>query len=107
MDEVALEPFELPGDGIANGHDACGSRAGRKKELYGLLEYSTDLFDAADDRAGFIERFQVLLEGIVASAGEQRLGELPLLLKDERERLMQRVQRIPRPITLGSYAYTI
>ena len=55
-------------------------------ELHGILEYSTDLFDAAT-----IERlaghFTTLLEGIVADP-ERHIGQLPLLTEDERHQLL-------------------
>jgi aspartate racemase len=55
-------------------------------ELQGLLEYSSDLFDA-----GTIERmaghFRILLEGI-ADDPEQRLSALPLLTERERRQLL-------------------
>ena len=55
-------------------------------ELHGILEYSTDLFDAAS-----IERlaghFTTLLEGIVADP-EQHIGLLPLLTEAERHQLL-------------------
>jgi amino acid adenylation domain-containing protein len=54
--------------------------------LSGWFEYSTDLFDATTigRMAG---HFQTLLEGIVAHP-EQRVATLPLLLTDERHRLL-------------------
>ena len=54
--------------------------------LRGVLEYNTDLFDAATVTrvAG---HFQTLLEGIVANP-EQRLSDLPLLTETERCQLL-------------------
>ncbi|MGK3959181.1 non-ribosomal peptide synthase/polyketide synthase [Sorangium sp. So ce118] len=54
--------------------------------LRGMLEYNTDLFDAAT-----IERmaghYQTLLEGLVAEPG-RRVSELPLLTEAERQKLL-------------------
>ena len=86
MDELALEPFELPGT-VARTDMTLWLTRGLQGGLHGLLEYSTELFDQ-ETIAGFIERFQVLLEGIVAEP-ETAIGQLPLLLPDERERLVQ------------------
>ena len=56
------------------------------RELSALLEYSTDLFDAATiERMG--RHFQRLLEGISARP-DRRLADLPLLLDDERRQLL-------------------
>ncbi len=54
--------------------------------LAGILEYSSDLFDAAriERLAGHFGR---LLEGIVAAPG-QRIGQLPLLTEAERHQLL-------------------
>ncbi|WP_407882763.1 amino acid adenylation domain-containing protein, partial [Scytonema sp. NUACC26] len=49
--------------------------------LVGILEYSTDLFDAATITR-MLGHFQTLVEGIVANR-EQRLWELPLLTATE------------------------
>ncbi|MCP4127252.1 MAG: AMP-binding protein, partial [Gammaproteobacteria bacterium] len=85
MDGVWLEPFELPVT-VSRTDTTLWLTRGLQSGLHGLLEYSTDLFDAQTIE-GFIERFQVLLEGIVA-APKTAIGELPLLLLDERERLV-------------------
>jgi amino acid adenylation domain-containing protein/non-ribosomal peptide synthase protein (TIGR01720 family) len=52
----------------------------------GLLEYNTDLFDAATI-SRMREHFQTLLEGIVAEP-QQRLSNLPLLTQQERQQLL-------------------
>jgi aspartate racemase len=58
----------------------------RGKALTGMVEYSTDLFEAAS-----IERmwghFQTLLEGLVADPN-RRLSELPLLTDTEQQQLL-------------------
>ncbi len=46
-------------------------------EIFGALEYGTDLFDASTIR-GLLDRFERLLEGAVRDPG-RRLSELPLL----------------------------
>ena len=54
--------------------------------LIGVLEYNTDLFDAATI-ARMAGHFQTLLEGIVANPS-QRLADLPLLTKAQRHQLL-------------------
>ncbi|BCL84574.1 non-ribosomal peptide synthetase [Ktedonobacteria bacterium brp13] len=56
------------------------------KELTGIIEYSTDLFDAATIER-FVEHFQILLEGIVSSP-DLSLSNLPLLTARERQQLL-------------------
>ncbi|MCC6456164.1 MAG: amino acid adenylation domain-containing protein [Caldilineaceae bacterium] len=51
-----------------------------------LLEYNTDLFDAATMQR-LLGHFQVLLEGIVAEP-DQRIAQLPLLPEAERRQLL-------------------
>ena len=51
------------------------------------LQYNTDLFDAATIER-MAERFQVLLEGIVADPGRP-ISELPLLTDSERKQLLE------------------
>jgi amino acid adenylation domain-containing protein len=54
--------------------------------IWGTLEYSTDLFSQETiDR--MVEHFQVLLKGIIADP-DQRLSDLPILAKPEREQLL-------------------
>ncbi len=54
--------------------------------LSGVLEYNIDLF-MPETIAGILAHFQVLLEGIVANP-DQRLSDLPLLTKVEKEQLL-------------------
>ena len=54
--------------------------------LEGVLEYSTDLFEA-DTIERMVGHFQVLLEAIVAQP-EKLISELPLLTEDERQQLL-------------------
>ncbi len=56
------------------------------QELTALFVYNTDLFEA-DTIARMLGNFQTLLEGIVADP-EQRLCDLPLLTKSERQQLL-------------------
>ena len=55
-------------------------------QLQGMLEYRTDLFQAATIER-LIGHFQVLLAGIVADA-DQPIGALPLLTQAERQQLL-------------------
>jgi amino acid adenylation domain-containing protein len=55
-------------------------------EVFGSLEYNTDLFDEATI-GRMIGQYRTLLEGIVAHAGRP-VSELPLLTKGERQQLL-------------------
>ena len=58
----------------------------RPEGLIGRFEYNTDLFDAATiDR--MVGHWQTLLE-VISTCPDQRVGELPLLTSDERQRLL-------------------
>ncbi|HEY0605351.1 MAG TPA: amino acid adenylation domain-containing protein, partial [Herpetosiphonaceae bacterium] len=54
--------------------------------LWGVLEYNTDLFEAAT-MARMAEHFQVLLAGLLADP-DQRIHELPLLTSAERRQML-------------------
>ncbi|WP_375773024.1 amino acid adenylation domain-containing protein [Archangium gephyra] len=54
--------------------------------LEGIVEYSTDLFDASTI-ARMLGHLRTLLEGVVADPG-RRIGELPLLSEEERRLLL-------------------
>ena len=54
--------------------------------LAGVLEYNTDLFDAATI-ARMAGHFQTLMEGIAADP-DQRVSELPLLTDAEQHQLL-------------------
>jgi amino acid adenylation domain-containing protein len=56
------------------------------QELAGVLEYSTDLFDATTI-ARMTGHFQTLLEGITTDP-DRHLGDLPLLTDEERHQLL-------------------
>ncbi|MFS8065776.1 MAG: amino acid adenylation domain-containing protein, partial [Byssovorax sp.] len=58
----------------------------RPEGLVGLLEYSTDLFDAATI-ARMADHYRILLEGITA-APERKIEQLPILTEVERRSLL-------------------
>ncbi|WP_437592077.1 amino acid adenylation domain-containing protein [Sorangium sp. So ce1000] len=58
----------------------------RPEGLVGLLEYSTDLFDA-DTIARMADHYRILLEGITA-APERKIEQLPILTEVERRNLL-------------------
>ena len=68
-----------------------------EQELKAILEYNTDLFDAAT-MSRMLGHFQTLLEGVVANP-EQRLAELPLLTASRTAPVAGRVERHPKWIT--------
>ncbi|HEX2569410.1 MAG TPA: amino acid adenylation domain-containing protein [Polyangia bacterium] len=94
---LTLTPIEIDG-GIAKFdltltlQESQGGAGG----LRGVLEYNTDLFDAAtmERMAGHLRR---LLEGVVEDP-ERRVAELPLLTEEEREQLLERWNQ--RPVVL-------
>ncbi|MEH2284582.1 MAG: amino acid adenylation domain-containing protein [Nostoc sp.] len=63
-----------------------GSKTGAKGITL-VLEYNSDLFDAATIQQ-MLEQYQNLLEGIVANP-EQHLGELPLLTQTQQQLLVE------------------
>ncbi len=94
LQNVSKEAINLPGleltylatDREAAKFDLTLSMLDTEQGLIGNLEYNTDLFDSRlIDR--MVGHFEVLLEGIVAHP-EQRVGELPLLSRAEREQLL-------------------
>jgi amino acid adenylation domain-containing protein len=64
--------------------------------LHGVLEYSTDLFEAPTI-VRLVGHFQVLLEGIAADP-DQRLSRLPLLTTRERQQLLTGVDWVSGPV---------
>ncbi|MGK5545509.1 amino acid adenylation domain-containing protein [Streptomyces sp. URMC 127] len=62
----------------------------------GLVEYSTDLFDAATVRA-LVSRYQRLLEAVVADPG-QPIGRIGILGPEEREHLLATWNDTARPV---------
>ncbi|ODG96161.1 non-ribosomal peptide synthetase [Nostoc sp. KVJ20] len=63
-----------------------GSKTGAKGITL-VLEYNSDLFDAATIQR-MLEQYQTLLEGIVANP-EQRVSELPLLTETQQQLLVE------------------
>ncbi|MEH0516595.1 amino acid adenylation domain-containing protein [Streptomyces sp. B21-079] len=57
-----------------------------ERGLEGQAEYSTDLFDA-DTVARMMDRFETLLERLVADPRQRVLGDLDLLTEEERRRI--------------------
>ena len=55
-------------------------------KLLGSMDYRTDLFEAVTIER-MLGRFQMLVQGIVADP-EQRISQLPLLMNDEKRRLL-------------------
>ncbi|WP_424887337.1 amino acid adenylation domain-containing protein, partial [Streptomyces sp. XH2] len=74
---------ELTDHGTADGMD-------------GLVEYSTDLFDAASIRT-LVSRYQRLLEAVVADPG-QPIGRIEILSREEREQLLGKWNDTARPV---------
>lgn len=69
------------------------------EELYGWLEYNTDLYDTITI-ARMATCFQNLLEGIVAHP-DQHISDLPLLTQTERTQILEQwnASSIPLPLT--------
>jgi amino acid adenylation domain-containing protein len=95
LQNAPLPSLELPGvtwsrlNGIDNSiakFDLTLSMADKTSGLEGLLEYNTDLFDAATITR-MLGHFQTLLEGIVTNS-DRRLSELPLLTAAEQHWLL-------------------
>ena len=81
---LELKPFVIPQQEGQN--DISFNVIDRKESLLGILKYNTDIFDATTI-SRMAEHFQNLLEGVVADR-EQRISSLPLLRKEERDRLL-------------------
>ncbi|SDY29709.1 non-ribosomal peptide synthetase, partial [Lysobacter enzymogenes] len=79
--DLDIAKFDLSVD-FGEAHDADGAPAG----LYGSLEYSSDLFDAAGAQR-LSERLQRMLRAM-AQRPQQRIGEVDLLNADERARVL-------------------
>jgi amino acid adenylation domain-containing protein len=81
---LKLEPF---GDRTpVTRFDLTFSMIDRKDGLFGSIEYSTDLFDAATVER-MAEHFVVLLEGIVANSDDE-IALLPVMTPAERRRML-------------------
>ena len=90
-----LEVQRLPIDFGMTRFDLLLEFRNQEEQLSGLLEYSTDLFQATT-----IERmarhFEILLEGIV-NHPDIRIGQLSLLTKDETEQIVVNWNRTAAP----------
>ncbi|MEV5378992.1 amino acid adenylation domain-containing protein [Streptomyces nondiastaticus] len=64
--------------------------------MEGLVEYSTDLFDAASVRT-LVSRYTRLLEAVVADP-EQPIGSIDILSREEREQLLVQWNDTARPV---------
>ncbi|MCF3102091.1 amino acid adenylation domain-containing protein [Streptomyces roseoverticillatus] len=74
---------------IDTGHSAADG-------MDGLVEYSTDLFDAATVQT-LVSRYQRLLEAVVADPG-QPIGRIEILSQEEREQLLVKWNDTARPV---------
>jgi amino acid adenylation domain-containing protein len=81
---LTLSPMEVESETAK--FDLSMSMMETETGLTGMLEYSTDLFDAATIRR-MLDHFQTLLENIVADA-DQRISALPIIGEDERHQLL-------------------
>ena len=84
LPEIRLEPVDVPRETARL--DLAVSLAEAPQGLWGLLEYSTDLFDEATILR-FWRHFETLLEGFAATP-ERRISELPLLTEEESRQLL-------------------
>jgi len=76
----------LPTHSVTAKFDLSLSILDRAKEMTGTIEYNADLFNASTITR-MCGHFQTLLQGIVANP-EQRLSDLPILTKAERQQLL-------------------
>ncbi|WNG56955.1 amino acid adenylation domain-containing protein [Archangium gephyra] len=81
---IESRPVELTGQ--VSKHDLTLSLRETQAGLEGVVEYSTDLFDASTI-VRMLGHLRTLLEGVVADPGH-RVDELPLLDEQERRRLL-------------------
>ncbi len=104
---LEVAPVELP-TGTAK-LDLTLTALDRGDDLSLVLEYSTELFDAATARR-LLGRYLALLAGMAESAGEsvRRLSELPLLPAPERAQILREwndtVRPAPRATIHGLFA---
>ncbi len=81
---LGVSPVELGGETAK--FDLTLSVREAADALTATVEYSTDLFEPATVHR-MLERFQILLEGVVANP-EQRLSRLPILTEAERREIL-------------------
>ncbi|QSQ15457.1 non-ribosomal peptide synthetase [Myxococcus landrumensis] len=99
LENIPAPTLDLPGtqwsflrgapDGSVEGtakFDLALIMATAERGLAGMLEYSTELFDARTVER-MVGHFQVMLEAIVARP-EERLSKLPLLTQEERNQVL-------------------
>ncbi len=87
--QVEMPELEIVGEDVHGGtskFDLTLSVEETVDGLKGVMEYSTDLFDAETIRR-MLGHLRLLLEGMVADPG-QRIGELPMLGEIERHRVL-------------------
>ncbi|WP_425303655.1 amino acid adenylation domain-containing protein, partial [Nocardia wallacei] len=81
---------------VADGYDEHGHPAG----IGGHFTYATDLFDAAT-AAGFADRLSRILSAVIADASTA-VGDLPLLDRDERNRVLVAPNATGYPLNSGA-----
>jgi amino acid adenylation domain-containing protein len=81
-----LEASEVSGGAETAKFDLTLGLAESDGQLYGSLQYSVDLFEAATIER-LVQHYQLLLAGLV-SHRDRQLSELPLLLAEERHKLL-------------------
>ncbi|MBA3711242.1 MAG: amino acid adenylation domain-containing protein [Pyrinomonadaceae bacterium] len=86
LSKLALRPLKLEGDSGTAKFDLALFVVEAAEGLRAVVEYSTDLFEAATITR-MLGHFEQLLAGIVANP-DQRLSELPLLTAAERHQLL-------------------
>jgi amino acid adenylation domain-containing protein len=81
-----LDASEVSGGDETAKFDLTLGLAENDGALYGSLQYRTDLFEAARIER-LVQHYQLLLEGIAGHA-DRPLSELPLLLEEDRHKLL-------------------
>ncbi|HEU4962348.1 MAG TPA: amino acid adenylation domain-containing protein [Bacilli bacterium] len=100
LQNAPLQDWRLPGlqvermalDGETAKHDLTFSMEEREGEIYGLVEYNTDLFEKATVER-MIEHWQVLLESITRQPSS-KLASLPMLGEAERLQILAHSQGV-------------
>ena len=82
--DLQLEPLR-PASGTAM-FDITLTISDRDKQLGGVLEYNTDLFDESTMQR-LLAHYQILLSALVADP-DQRVDEIPLLTEQERQQML-------------------
>jgi amino acid adenylation domain-containing protein/non-ribosomal peptide synthase protein (TIGR01720 family) len=84
LPDVTLSPLQA--DSGTSKFDLTLELVDTKQGLAGVLQYSTDLFDAATIKR-MLKHFEALLDGLVANP-ERPIADLPLLTDSERQQLL-------------------